>query len=560
RVVARLFAAAGRLVAFADPSILGDPGADSHAGSDIGPSVPPDTLARALQRGALLPVPHPTSRDLAALRPVLVAHASLVTSFYRNAAALREVLRELYPAALRAFHDPATPIPLAILSSLSEPGLPGRVKAAQLAGELVNDGLAAEVEEVRASIEALQRAVTSTPRKGLGRSTTAAVAAAVRQAVAAVRASESGAAALIEALNDRIESPGLPTRPVPQRARRRMEIAEPVIVTPADIEPPREGTIAIPAPELLATFSTGRRRGPEPSGTATMMPASSPVIPLVRNPQLTNLPAPTSAPKQFQSLPPAPSIPIEPSTRPVPERVAPPWQMDDLPSKPSLTPAPALLPPPPTPVPPVPVPDFASGSLMPGPEPTLRYEDEVDSGVALIKPGRPAPISPSTPSLPASLPSRTRKQSRANASADTPANLPVRLPAPATDDLLISRPMPIAEESGDGELLIFAAARSAWFSGPDEERNPDTNWNGSADVGWRAAELASQPTVGSVTGGGLPRRVPKANLVPGSAEASFESDKSMPAQRDAAEIAGHTSGYFRGWQRGKTAGHSDGRE
>jgi hypothetical protein len=109
--------------------------------------------------------------------------------------------------------------------------------------------------------------------------------------------------------------------------------------------------------------------------------------------------------------------------------------------------------------------------------------------------------------------------------------------------------VPTSEESGDSDLLIFAAARSAWFTNP--ELDSDFDWEGSADIGWRAAEQASRPTVGGTTGGGLPRRVPQANLVPGSA-ASLPVEQSIPARRDPTEIAAYTSGYFRGLQRGRS--------
>ncbi|GIG57305.1 hypothetical protein Lfu02_16770 [Longispora fulva] len=635
RVIARLFAAAGRLVAFADPASVGDPDTDArdeagHAGM----------LARALQRGALLPTPHPAPRDLAALRPVLAAHSALITGRQASAVALREVLRELYPAALRAYRDPAELIPLAVLDSLPEPGLPVRVKPAQLAENLVNDGLAANVDEVTASIEALRTAVTGSPRKaGLGRSTTAAVAAAVRQAVAAVRAGESGAAALVEALNDRLEPPGLPGRPAaaiasanrtaapaatapPTRRRARPEPepaaapasfppAEPTSFPPTESFPPVEafppaaqapveklpsraggalpppppgivpvfpGTPAPLAPAASATpptsqdwpqpkptltsvptpsttaampvvpaasqdlpargrrnlsgaFSTtgtgqvsGRRRGPEPTPpapaepapfTPRVMPVPPPVAPTIVNTQPTLLPAPPSPPQQT--------------------RIAPPWQSDDLPEEPPalrlVEPAPLAdpalrqAPPPPQPAPPR-KPSFAEGSLMPGPEPTLNLDG----------PDSLAPAPPAPEERPLRLVGE-RDAGRAGSRR-----------RPAARATIEPRTAPIPEEGGDGELLIFSAARSAWFTDPNPES--EFEWGGTADAGWRAADKASRPAVGGTTGGGLPRRVPQANLVPGSA-APLTVERPAPARRDAAEIAAHTSGYFRGWQRGR---------
>jgi signal transduction histidine kinase len=43
-----------------------------------------------------------------------------------------------------------------------------------------------------------------------------------------------------------------------------------------------------------------------------------------------------------------------------------------------------------------------------------------------------------------------------------------------------------------------------------------SSWTSPADEGWRAAEVVASPTAGETTQAGLPRRVPRANLVPGS--------------------------------------------
>ena len=107
----------------------------------------------------------------------------------------------------------------------------------------------------------------------------------------------------------------------------------------------------------------------------------------------------------------------------------------------------------------------------------------------------------------------------------------------------------------DTDLLIFSQTQSnsAWFILADadapEEETP--TWGRLADEGWRAAEQLSRPAVGADTTAGLPRRVPQANLVPGSAE---EPPRQLRIVRDPQSIATHTSGYFRGWQRGQEIG------
>ncbi|HYN95560.1 MAG TPA: transposase, partial [Pilimelia sp.] len=108
---------------------------------------------------------------------------------------------------------------------------------------------------------------------------------------------------------------------------------------------------------------------------------------------------------------------------------------------------------------------------------------------------------------------------------------------------------PVGEEN-DGDLLIFAAARSAWFVGQAEEET-DVDWSTEADQGWRAAEQAARPAVGAETPAGLPKRVPQANLVPGS---PLREERPLRIVRDPASIAAHTTGYFQGWRRGQEIG------
>jgi hypothetical protein len=108
---------------------------------------------------------------------------------------------------------------------------------------------------------------------------------------------------------------------------------------------------------------------------------------------------------------------------------------------------------------------------------------------------------------------------------------------------------PVSEED-DGDLLIFSATRSAWFTGHAEIED-EMAWTSSADTGWQAAERAARPAVGEDTRAGLPRRVPQANLVPG---APLRDERPLRIVRDPASIAAHTTGYFRGWRRGQEIG------
>ena len=81
------------------------------------------------------------------------------------------------------------------------------------------------------------------------------------------------------------------------------------------------------------------------------------------------------------------------------------------------------------------------------------------------------------------------------------------------------------ENGHDQRLPIFDTLESDWFrrSGTSHAANQDqasvpdqASWHSPADAGWRAAETVAAPTTGAATSAGLPRRVPRANLVPGS--------------------------------------------
>jgi signal transduction histidine kinase len=72
----------------------------------------------------------------------------------------------------------------------------------------------------------------------------------------------------------------------------------------------------------------------------------------------------------------------------------------------------------------------------------------------------------------------------------------------------------------EGRLPIYDAVESDWFRRSGQtfsEGASATAWTSPADSGWRqAAEVVIAPSTADQTHAGLPKRVPKANLVPGS--------------------------------------------
>ncbi|QKV92375.1 nitrate- and nitrite sensing domain-containing protein [Streptomyces sp. NA02950] len=77
-------------------------------------------------------------------------------------------------------------------------------------------------------------------------------------------------------------------------------------------------------------------------------------------------------------------------------------------------------------------------------------------------------------------------------------------------------------------------------------------WQSANDQRWRRAEQLREPKAGGVTSSGLPRRVPKANLVEGAAEQSGQGGPQV--SRAPEDVRGRLSNLRRGVQRGRTAG------
>jgi hypothetical protein len=107
--------------------------------------------------------------------------------------------------------------------------------------------------------------------------------------------------------------------------------------------------------------------------------------------------------------------------------------------------------------------------------------------------------------------------------------------------------IPAADGPAEGSgLPIYESLESDWFRArgravirPDETGTgrPATEprtWTSPGDDGWRAAAAVITPKVGGTTAAGLPKRVPQANLVPGSAS---DQQTRTATMSEAAEIA-----------------------
>ena len=90
---------------------------------------------------------------------------------------------------------------------------------------------------------------------------------------------------------------------------------------------------------------------------------------------------------------------------------------------------------------------------------------------------------------------------------------------------------------------------------PEGARGNSGSWSSPGDEGWRAAQAAAKPVAAGLTQKGLPKRVPKSNLVPGSAGGTGAAKATPPpmAPRSAEEVRGRLSSFHRGLRQGRDA-------
>ncbi len=126
--------------------------------------------------------------------------------------------------------------------------------------------------------------------------------------------------------------------------------------------------------------------------------------------------------------------------------------------------------------------------------------------------------------------------------------------------------VPPAAGSGEEQRLpIFESVESDWFRrgrhGADRTSQSvgvSGGWSASAaDEGWRAAEAAYAPASAGVTGSGLPKRVPKANLIPGTVGGAAAV---VPPARSPSQARERLASFQRGTRDGRAAARDVGSE
>ena len=174
----------------------------------------------------------------------------------------------------------------------------------------------------------------------------------------------------------------------------------------------------------------------------------------------------------------------------------------------------------------------------------LPQQSAVEAAPSRQAPMTQEPASPLSSSLAASASIGSGSTTREPSIQSTPPAPTAAAPTSAGD-----RPMESPLPSGQSAMEEGRAPQGAGAA----------TWSSPGDEGWRAAQAAAKPVAAGLTQKGLPKRVPKSNLVPGSAGGNGAAKAAPPlAPRSAEEVRGKLSSFHRGLRQGRdAAGQND---
>jgi signal transduction histidine kinase len=157
---------------------------------------------------------------------------------------------------------------------------------------------------------------------------------------------------------------------------------------------------------------------------------------------------------------------------------------------------------------------------------------------------RAVPAQPAPPPAPSGT--------RSGAERPGPATAPTPAPVPP--------PRPGQPASAVPPAASRQAAATGRADAPPGGTGVGAPWRPSPnDERWRQAEQLREPSAGGVTTSGLPRRVPRANLVPGAAQPEQPAAPEGPVVSRAPDaVRGRLTNLRRGIQQGRQAGSSAG--
>ncbi|MFI6392976.1 nitrate- and nitrite sensing domain-containing protein [Nonomuraea sp. NPDC050540] len=153
-----------------------------------------------------------------------------------------------------------------------------------------------------------------------------------------------------------------------------------------------------------------------------------------------------------------------------------------------------------------------------------------------------------TPSYDSGPPSYDARPQHPSLDVPLPESEPRSWFSAATPSIEMTSPIPKVDEY----LPIFAAVEneSSWFTKSSPTPDQRTDWQSPADSAWQAARSTGEPEHGGTTSSGLPKRTPRANLVPGSATPAAPPPPPPPVEPD--RLRSRLSSYQQGVRKGRS--------
>ncbi len=174
-----------------------------------------------------------------------------------------------------------------------------------------------------------------------------------------------------------------------------------------------------------------------------------------------------------------------------------------------------------------------------------------------VEPQLPTRVPGTTMTPPAATPAPSSSAAPAPASAPAgppPAVPPISVPPISVPPISVppasEPPISVPPASEPPISVPPASEPPASPSASGTSAGGGNAWRTIADEGWSRATQAAEPTNGGITRSGLPKRVPKAQLVPGGIEPRARER----TRRTPDNVRGLLSAYHRGVQRGRSAG------
>ncbi|GLZ32745.1 hypothetical protein Lesp02_49330 [Lentzea sp. NBRC 105346] len=185
-----------------------------------------------------------------------------------------------------------------------------------------------------------------------------------------------------------------------------------------------------------------------------------------------------------------------------------------------------------------------------------------ETPAAPVETARPEPsngVAPTPKTEEPALPTRPAKPEPSVAPTTSSAGLPVRKPRKPVETQPEETPQPAELESAvQTESVAPETVADATAEAPVAQTTSESAWQSPADEGWQAARELLNKAPETKTAAGLPKRTPKAQLVPGSAApkptvAPQQAQRPPLPPRSADAVRGRMSSLQNGVRRGRHA-------